>query len=181
MTDREKLEKIRAEIEKRRDKNSKAKRIESALEDNAILSLISSMQKEPKECMYSKDNYKDEDRKIFCDGCKEECKFNKKEEPVSENLVSVAEEFIQEHTKNCSNDFKGWQKNGLPIYASWLTPDKARKAVEIAREEVIVEVCEWIDVNYVRYLDVSTKGTLTANIRQFITDLKQAMKDDLKN
>jgi hypothetical protein len=49
---------------------------------------------------------------------------------------------------------------------------------KIAREEVIAEVCEWIDVNYVRYLDVSAKGTLTANIRQFITDLKQAMKDE---
>lgn len=172
MTDREKLEKIRAEIEKRRDKNSKAKRIESALEDNAILSLISSMQKEPKECMYSKDNYKDKDRKILCDGCKEECKFNKKEEPVSENLVSVAEEFIQEHTKNCSNDFIGWQRNGLPIYASWLTPDQARRAVEIARSKIY----EWLLKNAHTY--ASGDGLYTHSM---INDLKQAMKDGLKN
>ena len=41
---------------------------------------------EPQECMYSKDNYTDEDRKVLCDGCEEECRFNKKEEPVSEEL-----------------------------------------------------------------------------------------------
>ena len=30
---------------------------------------------EPKKCMYSKDNYTDEDRKVLCDGCKEDCKY----------------------------------------------------------------------------------------------------------
>lgn len=60
----------------------------------------------------------------------------------------------------------------------YLCDQHAFRAVEIAKEEVIVEVCEWIDVNYVRYLDVSAKGTLTANIIQFITDLKQAVKDE---
>lgn len=44
---------------------------------------IDSMQEEPKECMYSKDNYTDEDRKALCDGCEEECEFNKKERLVS--------------------------------------------------------------------------------------------------
>ncbi len=42
---------------------------------------------EPKDCMYSKDNYTDEDIKVLCDGCEEECKSNKKEEPVSEELI----------------------------------------------------------------------------------------------
>ena len=50
---------------------------------NEVLSIIDSMQEKPKECMYSKDNYTKEDRKVLCDGCKEDCKFNKKEEPVS--------------------------------------------------------------------------------------------------
>lgn len=43
-----------------------------------ILPFIDSMQEEPKECMYSKDNYTDEDRKVLCDGCEEDCKLNKK-------------------------------------------------------------------------------------------------------
>lgn len=30
---------------------------------------------EPKKCMFTKDNYTDEDRKVLCDGCKEDCKY----------------------------------------------------------------------------------------------------------
>ena len=99
-----KLAKVRAEIERRRNRHSKAKRIESALEDNAILSFIDSMQKEPKECMYSKDNYTDEDRKVLCDGCEEECKYvppvfdegyweKLGEEHVSEDLEEVSKKY----------------------------------------------------------------------------------------
>ena len=39
-----------------------------------------------KECMFTKDDYTDEDRKVLCEGCEEECKFNKKEEPVNDNF-----------------------------------------------------------------------------------------------
>lgn len=52
----------------------------------AIGMAIKALQKEPKECMYSKDHYTDEDRKVLCDGCKEECKFNKKEYSVNNGL-----------------------------------------------------------------------------------------------
>ena len=93
--------------------------------------------------------------------------------------MSKAEKFIQDYTRNCSNELDSFQtKTGawVDTYHEWLTPDDARKAVEIAREEMIAEVCEWIDVNYVHYLDISAKGTLTANIRQLINDLKQAMR-----
>ena len=50
------------------------------------LSFIDSMQEEPKECMYSKGNYTDEDRKILCDGCEEDCKYNKRE-PVAPKIL----------------------------------------------------------------------------------------------
>ena len=33
---------------------------------------------EHKKCMYSKDNYTNEDRKALCDGCEEECKYAQK-------------------------------------------------------------------------------------------------------
>lgn len=93
--------------------------------------------------------------------------------------MSKSEKFIEENTRNCSNEIGGWTDGKYsPFYKPWLTPDQARTAVEIAREEIIAEVCEWIDVNYVHYLDISAKGTLTANIRQLIEDLKQAMKDE---
>lgn len=49
---------------------------------------------ESKECMYSKENYTDEDRKALCDGCEEECRFNKKEDSVSEGFEkALAEEW----------------------------------------------------------------------------------------
>lgn len=47
---------------------------------------IDSLQEELKECMYSKDNYTDEDRKALCDGCEEKCRFNKKEESINNGL-----------------------------------------------------------------------------------------------
>lgn len=52
------------------------------------------LQEEPKACMYSKDSYTDEDRKVLCDGCEEECRFNKKEDSASEELEKVVEEIV---------------------------------------------------------------------------------------
>ena len=99
MTDN-RIEKIRAEIERLKhqsviDSDRQAERgLQSASMASfgkvkaceELLSFIDSMQKEPKECMYSKDNYTDEDRKVLCDGCEEECIFNKKEESINNGL-----------------------------------------------------------------------------------------------
>ena len=40
------------------------------------LGLQSAQKEEPKKCMYSKDDFTDEDRKVLCDGCKEECEYS---------------------------------------------------------------------------------------------------------
>jgi hypothetical protein len=48
----------------------------------------------------------------------------------------TAEEFIKDCTRHCANDIVGWDKNGLPLYHEWLTPEQALRAVEMAREEV---------------------------------------------
>lgn len=56
--------------------------------------------------------------------------------------MSRAEEFIKAKTRIGSNTTKGWRRNGvsIPSYSlPWLTPDQARKAVEIAREELMEE------------------------------------------
>ena len=60
--------------------------------------------------------------------------------------MSKAEKFIQDCTRNCSNEFEP-QKAPPSVYNPWITPEDARKAVEIAREETIKEVCEWIKYN----------------------------------
>ena len=81
--------------------------------------------------------------------------------------MSKAEEFIEKYTKNCSNiDYtKGVYP---PSYQSWITPDEARKAVEIAREEIY----EWLKENAYKY---STVGLYTDAM---ITDLNQTIKDE---
>lgn len=59
---------------------------------NALYGLLDSMQEEPKKCIYTKDNYTDEDRKVLCDGCEEECKYARKEEPATSVWHDISEE-----------------------------------------------------------------------------------------
>ena len=57
--------------------------------------------KEPvseKKCMFTKDNYTDEDRMVLCEDCDEECEYSKKEEPVSEDTMTIRKEWF-EHCK----------------------------------------------------------------------------------
>jgi len=85
-----------------------------------------------------------------------------------------AEKFIQDYTRNCSNGILHSGKDSFTNipqkgeYHPWLTPDQARKAVEIAREETIKEVCEWLDNHLIDYWSQSvTDGS------GFIEDLKK--------
>ena len=57
--------------------------------------------------------------------------------------MSKAEKFIQDYTRNCSNENGGWTDGDyVQIYQPWLTPDQALRAVEIARGETMQEVKE---------------------------------------
>ena len=65
--------------------------------------------------------------------------------------MSKVEKFIQDYTRNCSNEYLGEGKSdchGGTIskknFTPWLTPDQARKAVEIAREEIMEKVVEFL-------------------------------------
>lgn len=66
-----------------------------------------------------------------------------------------------------------------PLYANpklnfypWLTPEEARKAVEIAKEEVI----EWIDRHWREYVWLTDNDII--HFGHWKNDLRQAMKDD---
>ena len=64
--------------------------------------------------------------------------------------MNKAEEFIKAKTRIGSNTTKGWRRNGvsIPSYSlPWLTPDQAREAVEIAREELIEKAIKWVEYN----------------------------------
>jgi len=93
--------------------------------------------------------------------------------------MSKADKYIIEHTSALKDS------NGKE-YFKWLTPEQAIRAVEIAREEMLNEVCEWIEENIGEYCDgenIMFSATHIENIdvfgqERFIYDLKQAMKDE---
>ena len=95
--------------------------------------------------------------------------------------MSKAEEFIKAKTRIGSNTTKGWRRNGvsIPSYSlPWLTPDQARKAVEIAREEVIEKVCEFLDNDLCCYIKAQD---FAIEHQRLDNDIKQAMKDETQN
>ena len=88
--------------------------------------------------------------------------------------MSKAKNFICNHTRNCSNVFVNPQLGGTEENHPWLTPDQARKAVEITREEIY----EWLANHYRDYMYNPTGKELEAFFgMDMITDLKQVMKD----
>ena len=86
--------------------------------------------------------------------------------------MSKAEEFIEDCTRNCSNEFEP-QKAPPSVYNPWLTPDQARRAVEIAREEIY----EWLNKKLSTYIDYRCRG-VGESAEEFVNDLKQAMKNE---
>lgn len=91
--------------------------------------------------------------------------------------MSKAENFIQDCTRKCSNETTKYGSYDH-TYHEWLTPDDARKAVEIAREEMIEKMKFYIEnmVSDITFLD--TDGNDNYHLNKFIEDLKQAMKDE---
>ena len=89
--------------------------------------------------------------------------------------MSKAEEFIKAKTRIGSNTTKGWRRNGvsIPSYSlPWLTPDQAREAVEIAREEMIEKAIKWVEYN-------NENGG--CKFDGWVENIKQAMKDETEN
>ena len=92
--------------------------------------------------------------------------------------MSMAEEFIKAKTRIGSNTTKGWRRNGvsIPSYSlPWLTPDQARRAVEIAREEMIEKVCEFLDNDLCCYIKAQDFAIEHQRLKN---DFKQAMRDE---
>ena len=95
--------------------------------------------------------------------------------------MSRSEKFIEDYTSNCSNEIigGGWN-NGefVPLYHPWLTPDQARSAVEIAREELIDKMKFYIEsmVSDITFSDID--GNDNYDLNKFIEDLKKTMKDE---
>lgn len=89
--------------------------------------------------------------------------------------MSKAEKFIKDYTRNCSNEIIVTTQDGNSYtngYTHWLTPDQARKAVEIAKGEIY----EWLN-SHNDYIAVT--GSITRfDMEKCVRDLKQVMKDE---
>ena len=105
--------------------------------------------------------------------------------------MSKAEKFIQSYTNNCSNEI--WSPypqinndvrkiDGEPAkeFSPWITPDQAKRAVEIAREEVIEETAEWLTKHAKKYYFNKERYLGT---EELVEDYKliMSMKDEKKN
>ena len=91
--------------------------------------------------------------------------------------MSKAEKFIQDYTRNCSNEIgycHNKTRNHNHVFYNWLTPDQARRAVEIAREEIYEWLKKYADT-YTWYNEFIGESGMT---NDFIDDLKQAIKDE---
>ena len=88
-----------------------------------------------------------------------------------------AKQFIKDYTKKCSNELCAVEDiHGKKVvsYREWLTPEQALSAVEIAREEVIVEILKWLRNNYRNYMHNPTGEKLEAFFGgDMITDLEK--------
>lgn len=81
--------------------------------------------------------------------------------------MEKVELYINEHTRNTYN-YNSYEENAMP----WLSPDDTRKAVEIAREETIEEVCKWLGDNLSIYISYCERGVGEGS-DEFIDDLKK--------
>ena len=92
--------------------------------------------------------------------------------------MSKAEEFIIEHTSMLKDS------NGKE-YFKWLTPDQAREAVDIAREEVIEKAVKWLEPRFKNYAGHYFCNVLIKEFKEAInvleTDIMINQKHNMKN
>ena len=81
--------------------------------------------------------------------------------------MSKAEEYIIEHTSKL-------KESSGHEYFMWLTPDQAREAAGIAREEMIEKACEYID----GLIELLNDRGHQLKKERIIDGLKQAMRDE---
>ncbi len=74
--------------------------------------------------------------------------------------MEKVEQYIKEHTNRYSNHVE--LAPYITGFTEWLTIDDARRVAEIAREETIKEVCEWLNSHYRDYMHNPTRKQLEA-------------------
>ena len=83
--------------------------------------------------------------------------------------MSKAEKFIEDCTRNCSNEIgycHNKTRNHNHVFYNWLTPDQALRAVEIAREETLLKVAAWISDTFIFSKHAKEDFSQTFNIKK---------------
>ena len=89
--------------------------------------------------------------------------------------MSKAEKFIQDCTRNCSNELCAVEDRfGKKVisYHEWLSPDQALRAVEIAREELLEKAILWMKMHTFMFQSLE-------EVELYKELFKQAMKDEV--
>ena len=95
--------------------------------------------------------------------------------------MKKVEQYIKEHTRNCSNEIgycHNKTRNHNHVFYSWLSPDHVRKAVEIAREEMIEKVTKFFSKKENVPLWDDNSGDFGCDNLLLINKLTQVMKDE---
>lgn len=88
--------------------------------------------------------------------------------------MKKVEQYIKEHTNRYSNHVE--LAPYITGFTEWLTIDDARSVAQIAREETIKEVCEWL-YNHNDYICGSTNAVIRYDMDKLIEDLKKHFED----
>jgi len=70
--------------------------------------------------------------------------------------MTEVDRYIDTYTKTCSNELQFFSDDSytkVKLYQPWLTPDNARRVAELAREEVITELQEWLGEAILEHLN----------------------------
>jgi hypothetical protein len=92
--------------------------------------------------------------------------------------MSKAEKFIEDCTRKCSNEQIVCGSNRVDrIYSPWLSPDQARRAVEIAREEMIERACDTY-CKVCGHYPHKTPKHICRQACDYYKDFRKSMKDE---
>jgi hypothetical protein len=86
-----------------------------------------------KKCMYSKDNYTGEDRKVLCEGCDAECKYSK--QSVDEAMAEIEEKakaFTKAHKGESADEILSEMRGKEPV------SDDLEKVVEEIVDPIVL-------------------------------------------
>ena len=132
--------------------------------DDALADLDWELVEWSKKCMYSNDNYTDEDRKVLCEDCDEPCEYVKKE-PVSEDLWEAAKEYSKfERGDDTEADYDINRYEGFIAGAEWQKEMSINKACEYLKDNI------WRNLYFVN----GEAGFPTA---EFIKGFRKAMEE----